>query len=398
MRQCISWMLHGYLEDEHGEFFIQNRLDAASSSSHVELISTELLNRSMMAAGLVPDSRLSTTTAFDWNNTIAVKLKLLPESVVFPRIVPKIVFSGKAIIMQSQYREHRDVIGCMEYFSKGIPKTSLVAEGLNSDEPNIVGLSTAQVDHFHRELENIVKNVNTEQSNYCFEKLTSDIHDLISSQLWSLLRDRLNFVSFLHIMRNIYFLGSGEFYQTLHDSIDCLSATAKTRGTDSNTNALLRDAFINSCKLLNLDDASLGSSVRLEVQSDDVVISDFSMQQDEVVLVGAANVNDSYIGHVLDLSHDIVSKSRIASRVVMNASSSASVVSGIPSMWSRLISDACSDNNIHRPSVKQTLVSSGTVWMKHSKQISRGFSFSASFSTNFNSLPALLSAVDTSSR
>lgn len=209
---------------------------------------------------------------FDWLSSYYLRVEFLPESHVSIRLASKILFCGKAIkllhlatkekINQHSYsfseRESEAMTfsqGLYNYFTQ---QNSMINANLDhsnkaeieifqdNDKRNTVGMNLKDDLRLHMsdsdETERIVTNQlqsngfhqkdllrfnqkhhilmeNLDRSFEYFDPLISDIHDVLSKKLWFWLKHDMRFISFLSVMRNIYLLGRGEFFQLILDQI-----------------------------------------------------------------------------------------------------------------------------------------------------------------------------------
>jgi Gamma tubulin complex component N-terminal len=96
LKQCLTWMLHGHLQDAGSEFFIQ-ATQKDSHDVHADPGRLDIFDRvvSQLEAATKrgPDSADSLYSGlgaddseFDWNATFTLRLDLLPEAHVSPRV------------------------------------------------------------------------------------------------------------------------------------------------------------------------------------------------------------------------------------------------------------------------------------------------------------------------
>ena len=162
-----------------------------------------------------------------------------------------------------------------------------------------------------------------------FANFVVDVHRVISSQVWKLLRDTYRFPLYLCSLRNTFLLGKGEFYQLLFDSIletvdssgDPLAignriSSPHSRGKQpvrtafgslsSEDESSLADIILNhkivraAAKLLSYDDSCFNSIYSLRVNRPNVLIRQFESLNSgenslEYALVGSGFVSQGRV-------------------------------------------------------------------------------------------------------
>ena len=120
-----------------------------------------------------------------------------------------------------------------------------------------------------------------------FESLVEDIHSLLSSKLWILLRDQFGFTNFLLSIRNTYLMGKGELYQLILDGV--LEQTHKPAPDSQKADNVLKwDIVKGAGKTLNLDDDSLSATLAIRVNISSLTITDFNALSCTVCTAGGA--------------------------------------------------------------------------------------------------------------
>lgn len=270
---------------------------------------------------------------FDWTATYTLRLEMLPESHVSPRLAAKILFCGKAVLMLRETAAELHRLDTLEggyggpvgrsggglmamgssvtnpvgaiygYISSGggaisspevedmvneVPlpaittkETSLAEEGRLFIENVITknaqksGYTIDELDAFSKQFHNIVAAPSTSFVG-SFEMLIESVNMTISSRLWLLLKERFGFIQFLVGLRNSYLLGKGELFQAFLDGILQLMSNAPPSDNQAD-NILTWDVVRAAAKLLNLDEDVMAEVLRLRVNSPSVSVVDFSV-------------------------------------------------------------------------------------------------------------------------
>lgn len=294
--------------------------------------------QSSMSAVLASGRGVGGRQPFDWTATYTLRLEMLPESHVSPRMAAKILFCGKAVrmLMETAAELRRlDVrdggrerdqtamgsavsspVGAIYgYVSSGGGSVLSTAEDGGQDEPaqpfpeepsltdegqvfidsvmarhaEQSGYTLDELDLFSNHFHSIVGAAPTSFVG-SFESLIESVNKTISSRLWLLLKNRFGFIQFLVGLRNTYLLGKGEMFQAFLDGI--LKLMSSPAPADSQVDAVLTwDVVRSAAKLLNLDEDVLADVLKLRVNSPSVSVVDFSVG-DMVKLHGVYTLGD----------------------------------------------------------------------------------------------------------
>jgi hypothetical protein len=334
LKQCLAWCLYGELDDPGQEFMIQRRVkihehryEDGNRVKNMKL-SDEVMNRLRSLPYRFDNHHSSTVdhhseqASFDWLSSYYLRLEYLPESQITLRLASKILFCGKAVKLLQlsgdesyRYRSILDSSGYKDFYQYFAGKDQIVypeantptkdvsdkendVEGfgndqkeqliINVDDPNKTelvvtkhltsnGFDRADVDRFATRFHLLVDRLDT--SFEFLEPLMTDIHDVLSKNLWLWLRDEMRFISFLHSMRSLYLLGRGEFFQILLDQVfDAITETSTGKSDrylrsevesslsdQMQADIVLEDALEYTIKLLGFDEFALGNMMTLQV-------------------------------------------------------------------------------------------------------------------------------------
>ena len=148
------------------------------------------------------------------------------------------------------------------------------------------GYSAQDVQRFRQHFQRVLDE--PERAVELLELAVEDVNDVISNRLWALLRDRLCFVPFLHVIRNTYLLGKGELFQALLDGVLALTYEPTPDPLEMD-NLLNWRVLRTSSKLVGLiNDDSMAAMLRLRVNSSNVFIRNFAHHDADLLLIGAA--------------------------------------------------------------------------------------------------------------
>jgi hypothetical protein len=355
-KHCLSWMLHGYLQ-ENSAFFVQ-----ANKRSSMDGEQTEY-----KSGARVVDSR------FDWNSSYLVKFPLIPESIVSGSLVSKIVFSGKAVLMITQSDSSGPNLSSYHVFSRSLK--DFRSSSAEYDHMAILsGVDVATRKH----LEGMLASGPMDIANNEFERLVVGVHDSISRFLWRHLYLHSRFPEFFTVIRNSYFLGKGELFQCIIDRV--LSFADNPTPASYTMNRLLKTKVLaDSYKQLNIDEDEVGRVLRLSAKSLDTSITSFAHQSNEYFLQGSVLVESSpSVGSLICFRSSHESGSAEQQRTVWRKLSAHA--EGYPSH------DVIDD-------VEKMKECSGSVWLKETRPVGKGFLFCAEFSLDPGALAAALARV-----
>lgn len=372
----MAWMVYGDLSDSSEEFFIQ------------------LQDRQRTQGGNKPG------LGFDWSTSYSIRLALIPESHLSPRLASKVLFVGKAVKLLEtsseslsefafgtsasdrelyEYLSGRKLVG-LSRKSRMPPLVSL-QEGLGPSPTEFInaavktqfekkGFSAEDTDRFVKRYELILTDASHATEH--LEVLVNDISDTISSKLWGLLRDVYGFKQLCFALRNTYLLGKGEFFQTILDNI-LLHTETPAPGTQE-INVLLRNNVLKAAaERHDLDDDSLRSLLQMHVNAPSLSISDFS--GDNVALSGtSATLEDNETGGVYICTMPKVE-----------------ISTAFEGLWSAILKRS----DVQLPSVdslSKPFYTKGALWLPDHKFIAKGFSASARLLIDWTSVFVTLSA------
>ncbi len=253
-------MLRDFFNEMTGRDVEREVLDRFSALfSHTHSVNTNSGAKSLVGS--------EAEKAFNWGTTFILKLENLPETHVTPNLASKVLFAGKAVkllqqvsaqpesiskrdaevyrylcglgVPGSQIRNKRDKSDQNDAFLNGDtvpierayvdePSGTTSQSPLNDDTNDIgmrllrehterCGYTPEQVDEFTRGFHLVLRREN--MSTEILESLIDDIYSAISQRLWTTLRDRFGFNTFLNMIRNTFLMGKGELFQLLLDGV-----------------------------------------------------------------------------------------------------------------------------------------------------------------------------------
>jgi hypothetical protein len=329
LKQCLAWSIQGELDDPGKEFFVQEKAAAPTSS------------KDFIEKGLPRLDRSSDSKAFDWTTTYTLRLSVLPETHVSPRMATKVLLCGKAVQMLRQTMmelQKRDTMPSVHGTMSGSDSRGMSAAAVGSgaelqsvyaylssmggtdvtdaikdenqelksftsdamSESDVFmsdelssskvfldkllrkhafrsGYTPEEMSKYSKQFDEIISGDPTNFI-HLFEAVIDSINDTISNRLWLLLKDQFGFIRFLISLRNTYLLGKGELFQAFMDGI--LGLIDEGTSVDSKADAALHwDVVRSAAKLLNLDDDSLCEVIRLKINNSSISIVDFSSEE-----------------------------------------------------------------------------------------------------------------------
>jgi len=319
-RQTLAWILYGRLDDPAGEFFVKCRdIDGSQATDD--------------------------TKRHSWNRSFALKLDFIPETHLSSLQASKILFAGKTASLLNQTlfattkssssssplsssgkpsSDHTDgqrLSGwqsddvyrylCTSHFDQDGDRPSPASTGTvdpnsprsvrpdihsqskNDSSSRMSGLVPSFLDEkdlisFVQSFEQILRSSSI-SSVVLFNDLVDRIHRCSSNVLWKILTQQHDIVSFFHIIRNVYLLGKGEFYQVILDSL--LGLTLSSAPEPAAMNRMLKWRVLRtSAKTLNLDDESLGALLDLTSSCAGVALTDFYCQRSLFQTTGSCTI------------------------------------------------------------------------------------------------------------
>lgn len=234
-----------------------------------------------------------------------------------------------------------------------------------------------------------------------FESLVEDVHSLLSSKLWTLLRDQFGFTNFLLSIRNTYLMGKGELYQLILDGV--LEQTHKPAPDSQKADNVLKwDIIRGAGKTLNLDDDSLASTIAIRVNISSLTITDFNAQSCTVCIAGGAQY---------ELSKPVaIGKKRINRYVSLCTIIEEDSSAELSKLWSTHVLRKSSDLGIKDPGSRHTgpigaestpekghssdvkagsaraKYTQGAVWLPDQKYVAKGFTVNSVFECDWLSV------------
>lgn len=305
LKQCLAWMVYGQLDDPGGEFFVQVRSNpGGASGASGDNIYDQVRHRLGLAvqqaesitagshqlAGKDSQFRKIAALPFDWISTFILRLELLPESHISPRMASKILFAGKAAKLLHSAGAGLDGSelggGAYTYLSRGIDNIANVSMSSPNQQPlcpenssettdpilmyaKSCGYSQEDLDRYSSKLSSIL--AQPEHTAELLESLVEDVYSTVSNGIWRLLRDKYKFSSFLQAIRNTYLLGKGELFQLILDGVASKTALPPLESRKANV-VLNWDVVRHAAKLLSLDDDAFSGIFSLRVNSAVVAI------------------------------------------------------------------------------------------------------------------------------
>ena len=247
------------------------------------------------------------------------------------------------------------------------------------------------------------------------ERLIDDVHDLVSIQLWEVIRDKYECYRYFHLMRNTFLHGKGEFFQSMLDELLMLVKNPLPSGSHLSNKLLQHTILRRVGRRLNLDfdgEASLG--IDLQVISENATINgnDFATleQAGDVIFKGSVVVKSDGDGKRNDGNRNAKGKSfmgidlagnRALLRQVLRLGGSTIVSSAVlrAAHWSRKItnpavdsdddSDALNINNMEPSTSIACEYNLGYVGLSEERYLTKGFHLSTTFSSAWNSVSSI---------
>ena len=234
-----------------------------------------------------------------------------------------------------------------------------------------------------------------------FEALVEDIHSLLSSKLWILLRDQFGFTNFLLSIRNTYLMGKGELYQLILDGV--LDQTHKPAPDSQKADNVLKwDIVKGAGKTLNLDDDSLSATLAIRVNISSLTITDFNAQSCTVCTAGGAQYEISksvpigkkrinrYVSLCTIIEEDSSAElSKLWSSHVLKKSSDLTVkdlgsrhfgpISQENTPEKRINNNSTNNDNDMKSGICKAKYTQGAVWLPDQKYVAKGFTVNTVF-------------------
>lgn len=312
LKQCISWMLLGELDDENKEFFIQSNQKMSRNLSLHRNFNKKTKNFQFL------EEFSSLGQSFDWNKTFSLKLDMIPVAFVNSRIAHKILFCGKAVkllnasqgswtssdkknslfdsleSLENQGFQYllkkfgfREKIVCNEENDCFAELKGTSADSTGLQGPSFESLSNSFgpfLHHFQRsgyhwsDLRGLLEKceqalLSNDLSVTHFEKLVNDLYSSVSLQLWNLLRDKFHFLNLLQTFRNLFLMGKGEFFQCVLDEMIQLGTSNVGNRSSASisitamSEKLQKHVLRSACKLLNLDEDLIDQMITIHAHS-----------------------------------------------------------------------------------------------------------------------------------
>lgn len=416
LKQCMSWMIYGELEDPGAEFFISS--SKLLDNNHKINKNNDYVNKTKIS---------NNTNIFDWSSSYKLRLEYLPETHLSPRMASKVLFAGKAVKLLQTSTDSANIISTgntkdiFQYLATGhqifdqMQDSKIQMKNTSQSNGKIQNEETKFEDKNLDQLENIIKNVklayNT-QFNSCgykstevdrfikkfheilsqpdlaielLESLVDDINETISSRLWILLRDEHPFSQCLLCIRNTYLMGRGELYQAIFDGI--MNITTKSANELTAPDHLLTlDVVRDAAKIVGLDEDLFSSIFRLSIRSPNAVVTDFSNYNKEIYLCGSAvcSPNSNYIrkGYLSLCNQNINNK---LMHLKLWSSKFLKTTENIKTSFA---TNEKVDIKINSSSNYENIGNylRGAIWLVDPRYIVKGFVFSSSFTCNWTSV------------
>lgn len=143
-------------------------------------------------------------------------------------------------------------------------------------------------------------------------------------------------ISFFHVIRNVYLLGKGEFYQVILDNL--LSLTQAPAPESAAVDSLLKWRVLRaSAKTLNLDDESLDTFLDLTSSSAGVTLTDFHCQSGLVHMTGDCVIE--FMEPAVDKRDSSPKSSRLSFVAMCKVTDHKNIESRQATQWNREIFD-----------------------------------------------------------
>jgi len=404
LKQCMSWMIYGELEDPGSEFFI---------------ITKSIDNN--MKSGDVKSGNV-----FDWSSSYKLRLDYLPETHLSPRLASKVLFAGKAVKLFQTSSNSVDIMnsgstkdvfqylatghGQMNFNTKSNEQSNEQSNEIktNDDDNNNInsiediinnvklaystqfnacGYKSTEVDGFLKKFHDILSQPDLAVE--LLESLVDDINDTISSRLWILLRDQHPFSLCLLCIRNTYLMGRGELYQAIFDGI--ISITSKSSSSEKSRpdHLLTLDVVRDASKIVGLDEDVFSSIFCLSIRSPNATVTDFSNYNKEINLCGSATCKftDSYSRRgYLSLCNQNINEKQSSSKTW--SSKYLKRATDVKASFFSIDKEMALAN--HQNTDNQSNYLRGAIWLTDPRYVVKGFSFSSSFTCNWTSVLAHL--------
>lgn len=426
LKQCVTWMVHGELEDPGNEFFIYEKASSGQESKVASIVADrsgsdaqpgihdEVMGKLMRAVGISSNNMSSQSSSssssrgkgFDWNTSYALRLEYVPETHVSPRMASKILFVGKAVRLLKSSASKGASKGAskelFEYLSAGYDGASPLEPAELEDAPSSgekdldayrlhldsCGYKPAEVEAIMNKFKEILRQPDFTVE--LLESLVDDINSTVSGKLWVLLRDAHKFTSCLQAVRSTYLMGKGELYQCLLDGVLGLTF-APTPDVKKQDTHLTWDVLRAAGKLLGLDEDIFSNIISLRVNNPSNSVTDFAASKKYIIMFGAAKVAKE--SSKLSLcSMDAIDRNvyfsylwnfhfiKKASALHMSSTGALNHGQDVTHMETAIASDQESREKATGP-----LYSRGVLWFSDPKYVSKGFSLSltAEFDWNF---------------
>lgn len=396
LKQCMSWMIYGELDDPGNEFFINSKSSEYNKSN----------------------GDTKTNDVFDWSSSYKLRLDFLPETHLSPRLASKVLFAGKAVKLFQTSSNSVDIMNTgntkdvFQYLATGHGQFNFIStkniqsndNEINTKDNNInnnnlqdiinnvklayntqfnaCGYKSIEVDRFIKKFHDILSQPDLAVE--ILEELVDDINETISSRLWVLLRDQHPFSLCLLCIRNTYLMGRGELYQAIFDGI--ISMTSKSAKKTARPHHLLTlDVVRDASKIVGLDEDVFSSIFCLSIRSPNATVTDFSSHNKEINLCGSAlcKFTDSYSRRgYLSLCNQNVNEKQTS----LNTWSSKYLKRATDVKTSLFpIEKEPITTNVTSPDNMSSYLR-GAIWLTDPRYVVKGFAFSSCFTCNWTSV------------
>ena len=398
LKQCMSWMIYGELEDPGSEFFIITKADNVNMKS----------------------GDMKSGNVFDWSSSYKLRLDYLPETHLSPRLASKVLFAGKAVKLFQTSSNSVDIMntgstkdvfqylatghGQMNFNSKNeqsneyieIKSNNVNDNNINSIEDIINNVKLAYSTHFNacgyksNEVDGFLKKFHDILSQpdlavELLESLVDDINDTISSRLWILLRDQHPFSLCLLCIRNTYLMGRGELYQAIFDGIISITSKSSSSEVSRPDHLLTLDVVRDASKIVGLDEDVFSSIFCLTIRSPNATVTDFSNYNKEINLCGSATCKftDSYSRRgYLSLCNQNINEKQSSSKTW--SSKYLKRATDVKASFFSIEKDMTLVNPTSADNMSNYL--RGAIWLTDPRYVVKGFTFSSSFTCNWTSV------------